>query len=570
LHEIGHFLLETHKSLAQTADAPQGIINDWKELENWLGIKSDTITTDAHEKFARGFEAYLMTGEAPSLTLLDMFRQFKQWLSEIYKDIKNLNVSLTPEVKSLFDRMLASPEETVTINQKKVQNSNADIVNIRVGANETIPAKLIVVEADDLITSNLDDGRVNTQYPKELQPRDRSNLASQNQVLEIAKNIDPDVLIHGTSASHGTPIIGDDFVVDSGNGRTMAIRKAIDVNKQGYDTYKQTLIDNGYDITSFKNPVLVRMRTNKMSTTDRIKFTQKANQSTIAKMSVSEQAFIDKDAFDNETLNLYKGGKITDLQNKDFVLAFARKNVSPNDMNDFVTKNGVLSNNGKTRIESALLAKALNNKKIVADYFETTDPNVKSVFGGLLDSAPNLAYLNNNPNYDLSKNISEAVEIIKKSRKDKIPVSELVQQTDLERGDVSDLTKQVLRAMHRKDDLKQLAGRDKISAIFSDYSQRAIYNDFAEGDIFGEVITSLDYLKGAIKTAQKEQEINVNSSDIAEIQELQKQVMQYEKQGLLQDDEIDFIKKSNLLTEYDLINIEEQATNCLLTGITND
>ena len=43
-----------------------------------------------------------------------------------------------------------------------------------------------VVEADDLITSNLDSGAVNAEYPQALQPRDRTTLKSVTQINDIA------------------------------------------------------------------------------------------------------------------------------------------------------------------------------------------------------------------------------------------------------------------------------------------------------------------------------------------------------------------------------------------------
>ena len=63
------------------------------------------------ERFARGFEEYLRTGEAPSRGLQKAFRQFKKWLGKIYQDVTGAGVRATPEVEAIMARMIASEEE---------------------------------------------------------------------------------------------------------------------------------------------------------------------------------------------------------------------------------------------------------------------------------------------------------------------------------------------------------------------------------------------------------------------------------------------------------------------------
>lgn len=64
------------------------------------------------ERFARGFEKYLMDGSAPTKEMQGVFRRFKKWLTDIYKTTKNLgNVNLTPEIKDIFDRMISTESE---------------------------------------------------------------------------------------------------------------------------------------------------------------------------------------------------------------------------------------------------------------------------------------------------------------------------------------------------------------------------------------------------------------------------------------------------------------------------
>jgi hypothetical protein len=119
LHELGHHFLETHARIAGEAGAPEGIVADVQHLMNqaghsgsiadWLALpKKDRGA--AHEEFARGFEAYLLEGKAPAPELQSLFGRFRSWLVQIYKSVASLRVNLSPDVRAIMDRMLASDE----------------------------------------------------------------------------------------------------------------------------------------------------------------------------------------------------------------------------------------------------------------------------------------------------------------------------------------------------------------------------------------------------------------------------------------------------------------------------
>jgi hypothetical protein len=82
-----------------------------------------------------------------------------------------------------------------------------------------------IVELKNLIVSHDPFTFVpNPKYPQELQPRLRERSATQLQVKSIAANLEPDaLLIDYKSIDRGAPIVGDDLVVESGNGRVMAL-----------------------------------------------------------------------------------------------------------------------------------------------------------------------------------------------------------------------------------------------------------------------------------------------------------------------------------------------------------
>lgn len=115
LHESGHFFLEVYNDIAGRADAPAPIKQDFDTVMKWFGTtdtdwRSMTLDQkrDMHEKFARGFEAYLFEGKSPNIEMQGVFQRFRSWLLNVYKSLSNLNVNLTDEVRGVFGRMLAS------------------------------------------------------------------------------------------------------------------------------------------------------------------------------------------------------------------------------------------------------------------------------------------------------------------------------------------------------------------------------------------------------------------------------------------------------------------------------
>ena len=83
-----------------------------KYAEDIRAGKAGAMERWMQERFARGFEKYLMDGSAPTKEMQGVFRRFKKWLTDIYKTTKNLgNVNLTPEIKDIFDCMISTEDE---------------------------------------------------------------------------------------------------------------------------------------------------------------------------------------------------------------------------------------------------------------------------------------------------------------------------------------------------------------------------------------------------------------------------------------------------------------------------
>jgi|GEM_PF-2016474 len=83
-------------------------------LETWNAMTLDQ-KRQYHERFAESFEAYLLEGKAPSAELQPLFRRFRSWLVNVYKSLSEFmrgrNLDISPEIRQVFDRMLATDEQ---------------------------------------------------------------------------------------------------------------------------------------------------------------------------------------------------------------------------------------------------------------------------------------------------------------------------------------------------------------------------------------------------------------------------------------------------------------------------
>lgn len=112
LHETGHIFFEEMERMVRAGAADETMRRDYETMRVWLGAEpGQTLTEEMREKAARGFEAYLMEGKAPSVELESAFARFRKWLLAIYRSATRLNAPLTDEVRGVFDRLLSSERE---------------------------------------------------------------------------------------------------------------------------------------------------------------------------------------------------------------------------------------------------------------------------------------------------------------------------------------------------------------------------------------------------------------------------------------------------------------------------
>lgn len=124
LHELGH--LYTLRLIRDAAEpgAAEWLVRDAEALLRFAGFSGpiDDLRTDEgaelfseemKEKLARAFEAYLRDGKAPSQELRGAFARMREWLSMLYRSIRELigAEALPDDVRAVFDRLLATDEQ---------------------------------------------------------------------------------------------------------------------------------------------------------------------------------------------------------------------------------------------------------------------------------------------------------------------------------------------------------------------------------------------------------------------------------------------------------------------------
>jgi hypothetical protein len=361
-----------------------------------------------------------------------------------------------------------------------------------------------IVDASELLAASGD-----------LQPRDRSRAASDAQIARIAAELDPSRLLPAPEADRGAPIVGPDNVIESGNGRVAALRRAAETNPERYEAYRQMLRDSGYIVPPDGTPVLISRRVSGLSPEDRRRFVGDANTSAIARMSATETALLDVRAMTDNVIDAYQVGDIHAAVNRPFVSGFIR-NLPENERAGLVDAAGRLNSDGVRRIERALVAAAYGDATTVARFAESVDDNAKAITGALTDAAGQWARLRRafearelDADLDITGNLLEALRVISKAREDaaaqRRPVarvlSETLAQMDIFTGDFNRRVKAIIEAMYQ-DDFKRAKSRAEVS----DFLARLASEVEAAGkpQLFDDSLSADDILTTAARGGQSD------------------------------------------------------------------
>lgn len=351
-----------------------------------------------------------------------------------------------------------------------------------------------VVEASSVKTS------ADAGYDQTLQPRNRQRAASDLQIQDMAKNITPNRLGVSTEADRGAPITGPDQMVESGNGRVLALRQAYAEGGAQAAKYRDWLASQGVDVAKYKEPILVRERATAMSPDERRAFTVAANQSSTLSLSGAERALADSRALSPETLGLIRNpADLGSIENRDFVRQFMQSVPAP-DRAGLMTATGDLSSEGLTRIRNAVMAKAYGNSSILARAAESTKDEIKSISQGLQAAAPEWAQLragvaagNVPKELDATTHLLDAVERTAKIRGKGTPLAEGLAQSDAFAAQSAE-SEAFMRLFYSADG-KSAAPGAQVGTALRDYAQQAAKVDAAPGLGLGlEPVTARDIL----------------------------------------------------------------------------
>lgn len=263
---------------------------------------------------------------------------------------------------------------------------------VKTAKGTQLDTNLAVIEAGDLIASHDHLGKANELYPQELQPRDRSRQSSQQQIHNIAKELDPDSLGRSNRADSGAPIIGPDLVVESGNGRTIAIKLAYAQHKA--DDYRDWIVENAdyfgvnpKTVAKMKEPVLVRVRKTEVN---RAQFAVEANQDDKLSYSATERAKSDAKRITGPLLDLFNPddqGNFISAGNMKFIQGFLT-NLGEHEAAQYLTTDGKPTQALVTRIKCAVFSKAYNDDRLLEMVADQTKPDLQNLLNALMIAAP--------------------------------------------------------------------------------------------------------------------------------------------------------------------------------------
>lgn len=301
--------------------------------------------------------------------------------------------------RGTFDR--ENPDIRFSVDEETEQEYNAltqrgDVVlgdqdETYTEGNAPIRFTYAIVPAEALVVSNDEYGAVNPAYPAELQPRDRSRTASQLQIQEMSRGLNPRLLADSPTAQNGAPIIRGDGAVIGGNARTQAIIAAYNSGRAAeYERFvRERGRRYGLDTSSLpQRPVLVRVA---QEVQDWPRLAQELNAATTAAYSTTEQAMTDA-ARMGDILDLIvpnDEGTINNEANRAFINQFIQQVVPASDRGGMTTATGMLSQAGLERAQYAVFARAYGNPQLLARLSESLDNDAKNVTKALLDTAAN-------------------------------------------------------------------------------------------------------------------------------------------------------------------------------------
>jgi ddrB-like ParB superfamily domain/P-loop containing NTP hydrolase pore-1/Large polyvalent protein associated domain 38/C-terminal domain on Strawberry notch homologue/N-6 DNA Methylase len=429
-------------------------------------------------------------------------------------------VHIKPEDTVFKEDFMTSESSLQPFEEAKPAGATAKVTT---QAGTEIEVEYRIVPLFDLIYSHNRNGIKNPDYPENLQPRFRDAADSKIQAQEMALNLDPERLLENRLASDGAPIVGPDLVVESGNGRMMALETMLTLaNTESTTGAQYDIVQGDYfatvnefakkhglpsdnELRKIKHPVLVRVR---LTDVDRNKFVAEANETSVSRMSATETALADAKKMSG-IISLFvpsEDGNVNTAHNQEFIRKFISDVVPANDRREVRTKDGYLSQDGKERLERALFALAYEDRNALEKFMEDLDDNAKTVTGALLDAAPKLAVLNSEiakktilPEFDIRKDLVDSFNQLVELRRKGQDVEKWI-EADRKQESLFDDAKLSNTAYELLYQFSVKKSRKRIRGILFNYMEYVLNDPRSKGtDLLGETATKEEFLQIAIE-----------------------------------------------------------------------
>ena len=415
--ELKTLLDMTHKALSGNEAAMRKFVALHPDMQNTLlQISGKINATERNNEYGTNQQQNLQRQEGSEVQRV---RQLSGKNAEFEKGIERTE-------ENNDSKKYIPAVETVESGRKKNKVYGKDVKSVTDAGTE-LGARFRLVDADELILSNdpTNSGNFapNKNYPQELQPRNRRTAVNRQEVLRMANTLRPADLEESRNLNNGAPLIDGNNVVMNGNGRSMAITRALKSNSEQGKKYRQYLVENAEkwglnaeQVKSIKNPVLVRELTDDNAPVDEI---INSNAGGVGR-SASEAAMADAKALSVNTLGKYvpnESGDLLSADNRAFLQSALAdiENVDKARRNSLYQANGEVSQQGINAVRNALFAKAYNNAELLSVMSESTDNNIKNITNAMLNAAPKIATLRGRIakgtryNIDIFTPLSEAV-----------------------------------------------------------------------------------------------------------------------------------------------------------------
>jgi hypothetical protein len=287
-------------------------------------------------------------------------------------------------------------------------------------------------------------------------------------------------------------------VVESGNGRTLAIAKAYKAGRG--DKYREWLKSQGHDVTGIDQPVLIARRQTELTPDQRVGFTHSANTASGLRMNAAEQAAADAKLITPDALEgIEDGSAINSENNRTFVRSFVSQ-LPPAERGGMLDAQGNLSQGGVRRLEAAMSARAYGDGDFISRAFDAADPNIRGLAGALTDAAGSWMRMRQaaregviDAAHDITTDLMNAARAVIRARDSGRPVAEILNQADMFGGEASSEAKNLI--LNSKG---QVASRDQISARLQRYATEAQKN-LAAPSMFGDVVEPSAVLRTTLK-----------------------------------------------------------------------